>query len=283
MRSPTRLTAVVLGLGLAVSACAGAEEAPAAADPSTTPAAAQEPTTEATDEGHDAHGDHSDHGGAEVAEGPVTASVLGTSTGTYGPMGEGLGSASSTLVVEGTVTMVKSESGTEIETDAGGLVFGETFPAHLHDGSCTEFGGHYMHDHSGPAAPPNELWLSTTGDPQAPLKPSDRGRATGSGSADWVPREVPLSMMIHDSQLPGLPIACADFAAYDGAATLVLEAVEDGVEAVEYSLDGGDWLTYDGAVELTEPGTYTVAFAGVDAEGERGEEQEISFTVAGAR
>ncbi len=281
MRSNIRMATVVLSLGLVVAACSDAAEAPADATPSPT-AEAPAPTTESTEAAdHGAHGAHGaeDHdAAAAAATGPVTASVLGTSTGTYGPLDEGLGSGTNTLVVEGTVTLVKDEYGTQMSTNVTGLTSGAPHPAHLHDGSCTEFGGHYMHDHAGPPEPPNEIWLSSSNDPAGPLEPSQTGSALGSGGADWVPRETPLSMMIHDSEFPGLPIACADFAAYDGAVTLVLEPAEDGVEAIEYSLDGGEWLAYEGPVEIADAGEHTVAYAPA---GEHDDAPEISFTLAG--
>lgn len=284
MRSHTRMAAAVLSMGLVVAACADADDPAADAAPT---AQTQAPTTEATDaEDDDAHGAHDSHGGtdhdaaAAAASGPVSASVLGTSTGSYGPLGEGLGSATNTLVVEGTVTLVKDENGTQISTDVTGLLSGAPHPAHLHDGSCTEFGGHYMHDHAGPPEPPNEIWLSSSSDPAGSLEPSQTGSAQGAGAADWVPRETPLSMMVHDSEMPGLPIACADFAAYDGPATLVLEPAVDGVEAIEYSLDGGEWSAYAGPVEIVEPGEHTVAYAPA---GEHDDAPEIAFTVAGTR
>ncbi|WP_152190770.1 hypothetical protein [Georgenia satyanarayanai] len=284
MRSHIRMATVVLSLGLVVAACSDAEEAPADAAPTSE---GQQSTAETTDAETDAedHGAHGAHGGedhdaaaAAAASGPVSAAVLGTSTGSYGPLDEGLGSATNTLVVEGTVTLVKDENGTQISTNVTGLTSGATHPAHLHDGSCTEFGGHYMHDHAGQPEPPNEIWLSSSNDPAGPLEPSQTGSALGSGGAEWVPRETPLSMMIHDSEFPGLPIACADFAAYDGPVTLVLEGTVDGVDAIEYSLDGGEWLAYEGPVEIADAGSHTVAYAPA---GEHDDAPEITFTVAG--
>lgn len=272
-----RMTAAFLGLGLVLTACSGAEE-PAPADAAPAPTTEPQQTTAPTTEGEDAHANHGGQEHAPVASGPVSATVLGTSTGSYGPLGEGLGSATNTLVVEGTVTLVKDADGTQISTEVTGLTSGQTHPAHLHDGSCDEFGGHYMHDHAGPPEPPNEIWLSSSLDPAGPLEPSPTGSAQGAGSADWVPRETPLSMMIHDSEMPGLPIACADFAAYDGPATLVLEPAVDGVEAIEYSLDGGEWLAYEGPVEIADAGEHTVAYAPA---GEHDDAPEITFTVAG--
>ncbi|QDB79903.1 hypothetical protein FE251_11345 [Georgenia wutianyii] len=281
MRSHHRTAVAVLSLGLVLAACSDAAEpvtAPAQAGEATpTPTPATQ-TTDAEDHGaHDAHGGDSHEA---VAAGPVSASVLGTSTGSYGPLAEGMGSATNTLVVEGTVTLVKDEYGTQISTNVTGLMSGQPHAAHLHDGSCTDFGGHYMHDHAGPPEPPNEIWLSSSSDPAGSLEPSRTGSAIGSGGADWVPRETPLSMMIHDSEFPGLPIACADFAAYDGPVTLVLEPAADGVEAVEYSLDGGEWVTYEGPVEITGAGSHTVAYAPA---GERDDAPQITFTLAGAR
>ena len=56
------------------------------------------------------------------------------------------------------------------------------------------------------------------------------------------------------------------------------EPAEDGVEAIEYSLDGGEWLAYEAPVEIAEPGEHTVAYAPA---GEHDDVPEISFTLAG--
>ncbi|WP_127573369.1 ThuA domain-containing protein [Georgenia faecalis] len=211
----------------------------------------------------------------------VSGNVLGTSTGEFGPIEHG--GAGTGLVVEGTATLEKTATGTSVSVRATGLRAGQEFPAHLHDGACSSHGGHYKHDPAGPAAPPNEIWVSSDEDPRGGLVANQQGTAVGAGAAPWVARQQPLSVMIHESQAPGLPVACADFAAYDAPARLVLDAADDegsGVDTVEYSLDGGDWMPYDGAVSVSEPGEHTVAFRATDVAGNVSEVQEIEFAVA---
>src|SRR5690606_17713964 len=86
------------------------------------------------------------------------------------------------------------------------------------------------------------------------------------------------------SEPPGLPIACADFAAYEAPASLVAQADDgegSGVDTVEYSLDGGEWTTLDGAVPVDEPGAHTAAFRATDAAGNTSDVHEAEFRVAG--
>ncbi|WP_299275596.1 ThuA domain-containing protein, partial [uncultured Georgenia sp.] len=208
----------------------------------------------------------------------VSGNVLGRSEAVFEPTDRDPGQ------IGGTATLVKSAEGTRVTVQVTGLLPGFEYPAHLHDGSCLDHGGHYMHDPDGPAAPPNEIWVSSTSDPRGNLVPNQQGVARGSGSADWTARQQPLSVHVHEPQLPGLPIGCADFAAYEAPATLVLEADDgagSGVETVEYSLDGGQWVTYEGEVEVSEPGSHTVAFRATDAAGNTSEVQELRFAVAG--
>lgn len=287
MRTRLRLTTGILGLGLVLSACSDtpddAEDAPS--EPTTTAAADADDHAEHDDDATDDAHDHSAHGEDEPQQedaGPVAVSIIGSSTGEFGEMAEGMGSATNTLVVEGTSTLTMTAEGSEVTIEADGLESGESYPAHLHDGSCVDFGGHYMNDPSGPMAPPNEIWASSSlGAPEAGLQPDNEGFASGAGRVDWIPTARPLSMMIHASELPGLPIACAGFDVFDAPVTLTMEPQDDDVESIEYAIDGDEWLTYEGDVELTEPGAYTVSVVAVDAAGERSEPQEIAVEVAG--
>ncbi|WP_152189228.1 ThuA domain-containing protein [Georgenia satyanarayanai] len=210
----------------------------------------------------------------------VSGNVLGTSFGEFTRSGHGGG----TLDIGGTATFRKTATGTAVSVRVTGLLPGQEYASHLHDGSCMDHGGHYMHDPSGPAAPPNEIWASSSNDVRGNLVPNRNGIAVGSGSATWVARQEPLSIMVHDSEPPGLPIACADFAAYEAPASLVAQADDgegSGVETIEYSLDGGEWVTFDGAVPVSEPGAHTAAFRATDAAGNTSEVHEIEFRVAG--
>src|SRR5690606_6356823 len=141
-----------------------------------------------------------------------------------------------------------------------------------------------MHDPSGPMAPPNEIWVSSTNDPRGNLVPNQQGVARGSGSADWVARQQPLSVMIHEPEFPGLPIACADFAAYDAPAARVVPADDGegpGAPSVEYLLAGGEGVAHEAASEVSEPGSHPVARRAADYAGNVSEVQELEFAVAG--
>ncbi|WP_168202603.1 ThuA domain-containing protein [Georgenia wutianyii] len=208
----------------------------------------------------------------------VEGNVLGTSRGEFHPTDR------TDLDIAGTATLVKSSGRTDVSVRVTGLPGGAEYPAHLHDGACHDHGGHYMHDPDGPMAPPNEIWATSGSDPRGGLVPNQQGVAIGSGGATWVARQQPLSIMIHEPELPGLPIACADFSAYEAPARLVLAADDgegSGVETLEYSLDGGEWVAYAGAVEVSAPGEHTVAFRATDAAGNTSEQGELTFTVAG--
>jgi hypothetical protein len=307
MRRYTTIAATVLGAGLLMAACSGdadsadpdehAEHGGAETDSEGAGDGDESHSGHGADdahEGHEGHGDDAESGSegsdphaahnserdtTEIDEGPVVVRVHGTSTGHYQELAEGLGAFDNTLVVEGTATLVEDENGTTLTTEATGLTDGLPHPSHLHDGSCDSFGGHYADDPAGGMSPPNELWASSTSDPEGSLEPSPTGSATGGGSVDWTPREIPLSLMIHDSELPGLPIACADFSAYDDTATVVLTGADESVESIEYSVDGGEWQPYAEPVVIDGAGSYSVSYAGVDASGERGEESEVSFEI----
>jgi hypothetical protein len=128
------------------------------------------------------------------------------------PAGQALG-----LSIEGVALIHRSASSTHVLILVRGLVPGTTYAAHLHSAPCSvnEAGGHYKNDPAGPAAPPNELWLSSTGDPTAGITAVRGGFALGFGSAPWVARPEAQAVVIH--QIPpggttagGPKIACAD-------------------------------------------------------------------------
>src|SRR5699024_11324442 len=106
-----------------------------------------------------------------------------TAPAAFAPTGRG------DLEIEGTAALTKSNSGTAIQVRDSGLEAGESYPSHLHDGSCSDHGGHYIDDPDGPHAPPNEIWASSTSDPEGDLIANDEGVAVGSGSADWIARQ----------------------------------------------------------------------------------------------
>ncbi|PWD51071.1 hypothetical protein C8046_10855 [Serinibacter arcticus] len=224
-------------------------------------------------------------GGTDPEPSSVTANVLGTSHGVLEPHAHdegghaghsGTASAAADNGITGTATMVKTAEGTTVTVDAAGLEPDTEYPSHLHGGQCVDMGGHYQNDPSGPMAPPNEIWVSSTDDVRGGLVSDAEGNASGQGSADWVARQVPLSVMIHESVFPGMPVSCADFSAYDAPATVV---VDGGDAEVEYSVNDGEWATYDGPFDVTEAGDYTVTYRETDENDETTSIGRIDFSV----
>ena len=129
------------------------------------------------------------------------------------PDGEAMG-----LSIEGMAQITRFEDGTVVKVRVRGLEPGTTYAAHLHDAPCSDpnpGGGHYKHDPAGPSEPPNELWLSSTGDPTAGITANSGGVAKGRGSAEWVARPEAQSVVIHSippggTTAGGPKIACAD-------------------------------------------------------------------------
>lgn len=136
----------------------------------------------------------------------------GTSVGRFTtlPAGQGLG-----LGVSGFATLSRHQGGTTASIVVRGLAPGRTYAAHLHNAPCNRGSGHYQNVVGGASAPPNELWLSSTGVPAAGITANRGGTALGVGSAEWVARPDARSIVIHQvpeggSTAGGPKIACAD-------------------------------------------------------------------------
>ncbi len=122
------------------------------------------------------------------------------------------------LRIKGFALIIRSSRGTDVNALAWGLDPRTTYGAHLHNAPCSDpnpGGGHYMDDPAGPPMPPNELWLSSSGDPMAGITSNAIGIAFGRGSADWVARPDAQAVVIHAIPPGGTPaggakIACAD-------------------------------------------------------------------------
>jgi hypothetical protein len=123
------------------------------------------------------------------------------------------------LEIRGFAQITRSSRGTDVKALAWGLSPRTTYAAHLHNAPCSlpgnPGGGHYKDDPAGPSMPPNELWLSSTGDPLAGITSNPAGFAIGRGSADWVARPEAQSVVIHaippgGTTAGGPKIACAD-------------------------------------------------------------------------
>src|SRR5919108_1359941 len=103
------------------------------------------------------------------------------------------------LNIEGIAELTRTESGTEAKIVVRGLEPETTYAAHLHNAPCAvnAGGGHYQDVPGGLAAPPNELWLSSTDDPTAGITTNEAGIAQGRGSAEWIARPEAQSIVIH--------------------------------------------------------------------------------------
>ena len=103
----------------------------------------------------------------------------------------------------GQATMVRTADGKTIVTvSVRGLAPDTTYGSHVHAFPCAEnfAGGHYKHDLTGPASPPNEIWPAFT--------TNAAGVGNGSATAQWVARPDARSVVIHAPG--GAKIACAD-------------------------------------------------------------------------
>jgi hypothetical protein len=68
---------------------------------------------------------------------------------------------------------------------------------------------------------------------------------------------------------------------YVGMAGVTVTAADEqsGVDAVEYALDGGEWMDYSGVISVDTVGDHTVQFRATDAAGNVSEVGSVSFTV----
>ncbi|MGH9225429.1 MAG: hypothetical protein ACRD2W_16970 [Acidimicrobiales bacterium] len=146
---------------------------------------------------------------------PASPAGAATSVGRFStlPAGEGLG-----LDVNGVAVLTRTGSATTGRVIVYGLEPGVTYAAHLHNAACSAAnpgGGHYMDTPGGLAAPPNELWFSSSSDPTDGITANAGGVAIGRGKAEWVARPEARAVIIHyiapgGSTAGGPKIACAD-------------------------------------------------------------------------
>lgn len=139
---------------------------------------------------------------AADAEHPTTFHGVFTETST----GAGLG-----YDIHGSAKMTIGSAWTAARVNVAGLDPAKTYGSHLHNGDCASGGGGHYQDVVGPVvAPPNELWLTTSG---TGLVPNAGGVAQGTGSATWAARVSSAatnarSIVVHEPG--GARIACAD-------------------------------------------------------------------------
>ena len=124
------------------------------------------------------------------------------------------------LDVRGTAKLVRTADQTWLVVRVTGLVPGQVYSSHLHEGTCGDpTSAHYKNDPAGVAGPPNELWPSTDPtDPTFGLLAKSNGVARGFGKVNWVARPTARAVWIHQPEDPAAPpgshvharIACAD-------------------------------------------------------------------------
>lgn len=114
--------------------------------------------------------------------------------------------------IHGSAKMTIRTSGTVVKVNVAGLDPDKDYGSHLHNGTCASGGGgHYQDIEGGATAPPNELWLTTSG---TILESNRGGVAHATGSAPWEARTSSTSqtnarsVVVHEPG--GARIACAD-------------------------------------------------------------------------
>ena len=133
--------------------------------------------------------------------------------GTFTETGAGAGLG---YDIHGSAKLTVGPDGTTAKVNIAGLDPDKTYGSHLHDGTCASGGGGHYQDNvtSGVVTPPNEVWLSSTANPNGPLDPNAGGVGHGSGTATWEARLTSAvtnarSIIVHEPTV-GTRIACAD-------------------------------------------------------------------------
>jgi len=122
------------------------------------------------------------------------------------------------LTITGEALLVRFDNTTRASIAVSGLKPGAKYAAHVHTAPCSAAnpgGGHYKYDPNGAGAPPNELWLSSTGSPTGGIRANSIGKAGGTGLAPWVAGPTARAIVIHyippgGTTAGGPKIACAD-------------------------------------------------------------------------
>jgi hypothetical protein len=141
---------------------------------------------------------------------PATALAVGTYSGSFANVAD---APKGTKPITGKATMIISSSGTKVSLAATGLDPKAVYVAHVHNQACStdEGGTHFKFDPKGPAAPPNEIWLT-------PVTVTPAGTGTASASADKKADSSAKSVVLHLTRPAGATadeatppkLACAD-------------------------------------------------------------------------
>jgi hypothetical protein len=130
----------------------------------------------------------------------VLADGATVTRGDVQPFATGIG-----LSITGRAQMVRTADGKTVVTiQVEGLSPSTTYGSHVHQQACAngDADGHYRFDPSGPAAPPNEIWLGFT--------TNAAGIGFGYTSVDGTAGPTAMSVVVHAPG--GAKIACADLA-----------------------------------------------------------------------
>jgi hypothetical protein len=121
------------------------------------------------------------------------------------------------LEIDGVAILRRGSDTTSARVVLRGLEPGLVYAAHVHNQPCSLGAGgtHYKDVTTGPGAPPNELWLSSSDDPSAGITVNRAGVGRGSGFVEWVARPEAQSVVIHQvvtatGTSGGPKLACAD-------------------------------------------------------------------------
>jgi hypothetical protein len=149
--------------------------------------------------------------GATVPAGAAAPHTIRTGTFRETVAGHDLG-----YNIAGAAKMTVGATATTVTVNVSGLDPAKDYGSHLHNQPCSAGGGgHYQNIEGGTAAPPNELWLSSSANASGPLEPNAGGKARGTGTAPWVARLTSTtltnarSVVVHEPT-SGVRIACAD-------------------------------------------------------------------------
>ena len=131
---------------------------------------------------------------AHVTRGNFDAFAAGLTTlaGLYGDL-------------DGRAQMVRTANDQTIVTvHVTGLLPDTAYGSHVHKQACNDgdAGGHYKHDPSGIATPPNEIWPAFTTNAD--------GIGAGNAVAEWRAGSTAISVVVHAPG--GAKIGCADLA-----------------------------------------------------------------------
>jgi hypothetical protein len=140
------------------------------------------------------------------------ALAVGSYTGTFSNVAD---APAGTKPITGKATMVISARGTKVLLTADGLDPKAGYVAHVHNQPCAtdEGGTHFHFDPNGPAAPPNEIWLT-------PVKVTPLGKATAKATSRRKADSSAKSVVLHLKRPAGATadeakppkLACADLA-----------------------------------------------------------------------